>query len=607
MEECLLLLELGAMPSQSIDVDPCPQNSPCSSTSSRKAKVKTRRKVSKETATPSSCSRSKPVNLNEVNAALASICDRPTTRRSAAGSMSSRRSDLSDSPDRLVIVEDLEGVIVKDPPPDEVPMSQEIVVDLKTPRASSVSSAQTGSLGAPRSEGETSADLLSSRVSRRSPRKRGLEQCSTDIVPPLAKKRIVSSRDQSRSPLSANSPVGTEKQAGAVLKTNDHHTASRRKNELNTFDARISPLSTSTAPSVEIRKSPKHPVVATDKKKLTSLPSAQSESHAEPILPELFVTPAVTRRSAHSVIVEPTSTQITVSLARRTEEGTEAGVPIETCGTVITKASKVVLPCETTVLVPTKIHPSPVSEFSRLSEGVDSTIKVAKRTASADVAENVRGYSRHRRKSSTPPLLVVAVEVTSSFVPVKRDNERSADPVTLPTYNFTEPATKTVFSSDSAEILNALALEIIIREASALSTVNMATFAQFVFNLFEPITPVFGKLVDIEPSNLPANFTTIFELASPLQFRHRLDYNSFNNMLMNRLPENGLHALTLDSRKVSMLKITKFVDTIKEAVSEICEELRTRRTLSKAEIQAEKDLSSEVQHLITSRYVETID
>lgn len=216
------------------------------------------------------------------------------------------------------------------------------------------------------------------------------------------------------------------------------------------------------------------------------------------------------------------------------------------------------------------------------------------------------GYSGRRRRSCTPPILVVAVEVSASFEAVKRDNRRCADPFTLPTCNREEASTSTIFSTDSAEILNALALDIIIQEASALSTVNMATFAQFVFNLFEPVTPTFGKLAEPEPSTLPPNFTTIFELASPLQFRHRLDYSSFNTMLMNRLPENGLLALTLDSRKVSMLKITKFVDTIKEAVVEICEELRTKRNLSKGEIEAEKDLSAEVQHLITSRYVETM-
>ncbi|VDM69327.1 unnamed protein product [Strongylus vulgaris] len=118
--------------------------------------------------------------------------------------------------------------------------------------------------------------------------------------------------------------------------------------------------------------------------------------------------------------------------------------------------------------------------------------------------------------------------------------------------------------------------------------------------------PTFSPLEEIEPSTLPANFTTIFERSTPLQYRHRLDYNSFNSLLLNRLPENGLHALTLDSRHVSMLKITKFVDTVKEAVEEICEELRNRNTLSKAEIKKEIDLSNEVQQLITSRYVETM-
>ncbi|RCN25538.1 hypothetical protein ANCCAN_28749, partial [Ancylostoma caninum] len=216
------------------------------------------------------------------------------------------------------------------------------------------------------------------------------------------------------------------------------------------------------------------------------------------------------------------------------------------------------------------------------------------------------GLSRRRRKSLTPPILVVAVEVTSSFVPVKRDNNRSAEPITLVTGNVGEPASLAVYSSDSAEVLNALALDIIIGEASALSAVNLATFAQFVLNLFDPVMPIFAPLDDVEPSTLPANFTTIFERSTPLQFRHRLDYNSFNSMLLNRLPENGLHALTLDLRKVSMLKITKFVDTVKEAVEEICEELRTRRTLSKAEIKKEIDLSGEVQQLITSRYVESM-
>ncbi|KJH40745.1 hypothetical protein DICVIV_13291 [Dictyocaulus viviparus] len=42
---------------------------------------------------------------------------------------------------------------------------------------------------------------------------------------------------------------------------------------------------------------------------------------------------------------------------------------------------------------------------------------------------------RHREKSPTPPILVVAVNTTSSFVPVKRDNCRHADVITLPTCN----------------------------------------------------------------------------------------------------------------------------------------------------------------------------
>ncbi|KAK6055414.1 hypothetical protein COOONC_07083 [Cooperia oncophora] len=256
---------------------------------------------------------------------------------------------------------------------------------------------------------------------------------------------------------------------------------------------------------------------------------------------------------------------------------------------------------------PPETPPSTPSTSRKLPmTGAQSSSSANDITTGDEVVVVESGYSLRRRKSVTPPIFVVAVEVTTSFVPTKRDDERSADPIILPTCNFEKVISETMFSSDSAEILNALALDIIINEASALSTVNMATFAQFVFNLFEPTTPIFGELVDIEPSNLPANFTTIFELASPHQFRHRLDYSSFNAMLMNRLPENGLHALTLDSRRVSMLKITKFVDTVKEAVSEICEELRTRRTLSKGEIQTEKDLSSEVQHLITSRYVETM-
>ncbi|CAJ0591337.1 unnamed protein product [Cylicocyclus nassatus] len=214
------------------------------------------------------------------------------------------------------------------------------------------------------------------------------------------------------------------------------------------------------------------------------------------------------------------------------------------------------------------------------------------------------GLSRRRSRSPTPPILVVDDEITASFVPIKLDNNRSAE-TTLPDCNR-EDVSSRFSSSDIAEMLDALALDIIIGEASALSAVNLATFAQFVLNLFDPVMPYFAPLEDIEPSTLPANFTTIFELATPLQYRHRLDYNSFNSMLLNRLPENGLLALTLDSHHVSMLKITKFVDTVKEAVVEICEELRNRRTLSKAEIKKEIDLSGEVQVIITSRYVETM-
>ncbi|WKY10823.1 hypothetical protein Q1695_002854 [Nippostrongylus brasiliensis] len=215
-----------------------------------------------------------------------------------------------------------------------------------------------------------------------------------------------------------------------------------------------------------------------------------------------------------------------------------------------------------------------------------------------DVVVVESGYRSRRRRSTTPPILVVAVDITESLECMKRDNKRIADPITLPACNWGENATLSICSSDSAEILNALALDIIICEASLLSTVNMATFAQFVLNLLDPVVPVFGKLVDIEPSTLPAKFTTIFELASPLQFRHRLDYSSFNTMLLNRLPENGLHALTLDSRKVSMLKITKFVDTIKEAVGEML--------IMEGNSVASQDLSAEVQRIITSRYVESM-
>ncbi|VDM63692.1 unnamed protein product [Angiostrongylus costaricensis] len=61
-------------------------------------------------------------------------------------------------------------------------------------------------------------------------------------------------------------------------------------------------------------------------------------------------------------------------------------------------------------------------------------------------------------------------------------------------------------------------------------------------------------------------------------------------MLIVRLPENALLALTLDSSRVSMLKITKFIDTITEAVDEVCEQLRTRNDLSKGEMEIEKRL-----------------
>ncbi|KAJ1370410.1 hypothetical protein KIN20_032125 [Parelaphostrongylus tenuis] len=222
---------------------------------------------------------------------------------------------------------------------------------------------------------------------------------------------------------------------------------------------------------------------------------------------------------------------------------------------------------------------------------------------------------RSRSRSPTPPLSCtkfvvfrVAVNMTASFTAVKRDNDRCADPLVLTTCNRGEAIQATVCSSDSAEILNSLALGIIIKEASVLSTVNLATFAQLVFNLLglETSCDIFGKLVDGGVSTLPASFTTIFERTTPLQFRHRLDYSSFSELLMSRLPENGLHALTLDFRKVSMLKITSFVDTIAEAVDEVCDELTTLDGLSKRDIETEKDLSAEVRQLIASRYVETM-
>ncbi|KHJ78598.1 hypothetical protein OESDEN_21779 [Oesophagostomum dentatum] len=234
----------------------------------------------------------------------------------------------------------------------------------------------------------------------------------------------------------------------------------------------------------------------------------------------------------------------------------------------------------------TTMHPAVAASSSQAEPRRRTTATCSsasvQRTSDEDEVQFVEsGFAHRRRRSLTPPILVVAVDFTSSFVPIKRDNNRCAEPITLPACNRGEAVSLAIYSSDTAEVLNALALDIIIGEASA-------------------------PLEDIEPSTLPPNFTTIFERATPLQYRHRLDYNSFNTMLLNRLPENGLHALTLDSRKVSMLKITKFVDTIKEAVEDICEELRNRKNLSKAEIKKEIDLSGEVQQLITSRYVETM-
>ncbi|VDO25836.1 unnamed protein product [Haemonchus placei] len=908
MEECLLLLELGAMPSQSID-DPCPQNSPSSSTSSGKVKNKTRRKDLKGCiASSSSSGRSQAVNLKEVSAALSTISGKPTTRRSLLESTSSQRSDLSDSPDRLVIVEDLEGVIVKDPPPDEMPVQQNVLEEQRSSEASSSFSNQSGSLVMLKTENEASIEAPSVPSPKKSLRKRELEACSLDILPPQVKRRVATTSRE-------NAPPSAELRTKTMRKTKD--TSPRHFILRGKRDSRVSEEKTSCSdPTPDVSKMSKHLVALTDRKTMESSQNHSSDPlmEAASVLPRTVRTSTATQRDPK---LEQLDSPNTHAVARRSGAEIEAGSFFGSFSAVASKASKVILPCGTTVIVPSKIHPRPVSEFpsfpmdvdsfmgptTRLgtassglearqevprrsreakklersgpskkfvdiavvltpkprfrscvgvsivteeSEAVQATfkeyraivdvkhgdksfasklpivteipedheswdvggskpvtrmrtptrrssknlqVKGSLRTPSKPISSSVSGaktpvsvagassknspsvadvfpnsktlrshdsrqdgsssitqtsaiptrsrkcqssfseaqlstehqsvasikakyasnfvgktllksvvepspsppptthdsqrkserikrtnetaessvaqkrmrtslpetksehppqnhsFSQHleqesqsvqprrkssrlnasaqsesvssptlsdnsgirlRRKSSTPPILVVAVEVTSSFVPVKRDNERSANPITLPTYNFAEAATTTIFSSDSAEILNALALEIIINEASALSTVNMATFAQFVFNLFEPVTPIFGKLIDIEPSNLPANFTTIFERASPLQFRHRLDYNSFNTMLMNRLPENGLHALTLDSRKVSMLKITKFVDTIKESVSEICEELRTRRTLSKGEIQTEKDLSSEVQHLITSRYVETM-
>ncbi|KHJ88737.1 hypothetical protein OESDEN_11466, partial [Oesophagostomum dentatum] len=253
----------------------------------------------------------------------------------------------------------------------------------------------------------------------------------------------------------------------------------------------------------------------------------------------------------------------------------------------------------------TTVHPAVAASSSqaeprRRTTATCSSSSVQRNSDEDEVQFVESGFAHRRRRSLTPPILVVAVDFTSSFVPIKRDNNRCAEPITLPACNRGEAVSLAVYSSDTAEVLNALALDIIIGEASALSAVNLATFAHFVLNLFDPVGPIFAPLEDIEPSTLPPNFTTIFERATPLQYRHRLDYNSFNTMLLNRLPENGLHALTLDSRRVSMLKITKFVDTIKEAVEDICEELRNRKNLSKSEIKKEIDLSGEVQQLITS-------
>ncbi|KAK5974857.1 hypothetical protein GCK32_004650 [Trichostrongylus colubriformis] len=950
MEECLLLLELGAMPSQSIDVDPCPQNSPCSSTSSTKGNTKTRRRDSKRIASSESA-QSHAVNLNEVSAALTTGYEKPTTRHSAAETMSSQRSDHSGSPDRLVIVEDLEGVIMKDPPLDEMPVREEAVVKRRSStRAAPSSTVRSSPSVILELEGNSSTKSSCGSVSRKSLRKRGPEPFAADTVVTQAKRRkgraSATFENTHSSPLSDTLSVEAECHTGAEMRTeNVHRVVSRTKSELRISDEKTSVPSTSTGQTASSRNKSKHSATTTDRKRLRNSRSPELKHLTKTLTTALprFRSPVVFERDAHPTTSQLSNNSITTPLMPQKTMGSEVAVMKSMRGP---KANNAITPCKTAVLPPTKIYPKPVSELSVLSLGVDSVVQVPTRSGSGNVgsakvsqspllstkesrqleshspnryveisaafnpktrlrscvsvsilteefevveatfkecrtkvgvnhnlspiakqkhidADEISGVSapwdvknssadthtsapitrrkgtnllsedygivtasraclvstdatsskllapsqavtsaspetpvpisvvlsqtgsslengklsatqastistrcrtpqvvnvrkrrptqaqaspnkkarcassdimdslegtikerippsvstnhdlqrrsgrlkrspeanespvvqkrrktsvaeskscvpapsdhdtsqsvreepqtassrrkssrfatqaetttpatsndgnhmssapssspassittnddvviidsastcRRRRKSSSPPILVVAVELIASFVPTKRDNKRSAEPITLWTCNFAEVSTTAIFSSDSAEILNALALEIITSEASTLSTVNMATFAQFVFNLFDPVSPIFGKLSNIEPSTLPANFTTIFELASPLQFRHRLDYSSFNTMLMNRLPESGLHALTLDSRKVSMLKITKFVDTIKESVAEICEELRTRRTLSKGEIQTEKDLSSEVQHLITSRYVETM-
>ncbi|KAK6055412.1 hypothetical protein COOONC_07081, partial [Cooperia oncophora] len=218
MDECLLLLQLGAMPSQSID-DPCPQNSPCSSTSSSKGKFKKRRKDPRgKTSLPSS-SRSQAVNFKEVGAALTAY-GKSTAYRGGAENFSPHRSDLSDSPDRLVIVEDLEGVVVKDPPPDDVPLRQEPVMEPKNAlKTSSVCSTQPQPFVELKPERVPSAEPPSSKQIRKTPRKRELELSPADILPPEAKRRpTATTKDNHSSPLVTSSSIEAENRAGAIPK-----------------------------------------------------------------------------------------------------------------------------------------------------------------------------------------------------------------------------------------------------------------------------------------------------------------------------------------------------------------------------------------------------
>uniref|UniRef100_A0A1I7WU22 Uncharacterized protein n=1 Tax=Heterorhabditis bacteriophora TaxID=37862 RepID=A0A1I7WU22_HETBA len=203
--------------------------------------------------------------------------------------------------------------------------------------------------------------------------------------------------------------------------------------------------------------------------------------------------------------------------------------------------------------------------------------------------------------------LMVSIDITAHFSALKLDTKQCSEPFISPIPNVHESVISNFRSSLVGEQIEAIAINNTINEACE-SLFDLAVFGDFVLYLYQSTVPLLGNFrpLSMYSTSLPPNFLSIFDQAPDIQYRHKFDYQSLNALLKERLTEIGFLALATNPKRISITKISRFLDKIKIAAHEIFDELLKVPNLTKEELKNGKSLASNVISTLSSRYIESI-